>query len=389
LLVIPYFYPAEAFGGPVKVAFDVGKELVKRGHDVVVFTSDARDLENRLGVESDEVEGMSVYYFRNLSMFFVKWSKLFITPDLYRKMKLDIESFDIIHAHEYRTYQNIVVHKFAKKYGVPYVLQAHGSLPKVGRQARKWLYDVLFGLNLLRDASKGIALSSAEAEQYRRMGLPEDKVAIIPNGIDLAEYANLPAKGCFKKKFGIPEEKKIILYLGRIHKTKGVDFLIKAYAHLTKRLGVKDSVLIIAGPDDGYLDEAKALAESLGVSSSVVFTGFISKEDKLKALVDAEVFVTPSFYGFPMTFLEACAIGTPIVTTNLGDTLEWIDGKAGHVTRPTPYDIAKAIHNIISDEELRKSFSKNCVEIVKSSFSIEGVASKLEEVYKEVLEGRN
>ncbi|MEM2240474.1 MAG: hypothetical protein QXL27_09300 [Candidatus Bathyarchaeia archaeon] len=71
LLVIPYFYPAEAFGGPVKVVFDVGKELVKRGHDVVVFTSDARDLENRLGVESDEVEEISVYYFRNLSMFFV------------------------------------------------------------------------------------------------------------------------------------------------------------------------------------------------------------------------------------------------------------------------------------------------------------------------------
>ena len=389
LLVIPYFYPAEAFGGPVKVAFDVGKELVKRGHDVVVFTSDARDLENRLGVESDEVEGMSVYYFRNLSMFFVKWSKLFITPDLYRKMKLDIESFDIIHAHEYRTYQNIVVHKFAKKYGVPYVLQAHGSLPKVGRQARKWLYDVLFGLNLLRDASKGIALSSAEAEQYRRMGVPEEKITIVPNGIDLAEYANLPAKGCFKRKFGIPEEKKIILYLGRIHRTKGIDLLIKAYAYLVKKTGYKDAILVIAGPDDGYLNEAKNLVKSLNIANLVIFTGFISKEDKLKALVDSEVFVTPSFYGFPMTFLEACVIGTPIVTTNLGDTLEWIDDKAGHVTRPTPYDMAEAIYDIISDEELRKSFSKNCVEIVKSSFSIEGVASKLEEVYKEVLEGRN
>ena len=159
LFVIPYFYPAQAFGGPVKVVFDIGKELVKRGHEVVAFTSDAKDLENRLNVESDKIEGMKVYYFRNSSMFFVRRSKLFITPELSRKIKLDIKSFDIVHMHEYRTYQNIIVHKFTEKFGVPYVLQAHGSLLRIGRQARKWVYDFLFGRRILRDASKVIALS--------------------------------------------------------------------------------------------------------------------------------------------------------------------------------------------------------------------------------------
>jgi len=203
LFVTPYFYPAEAFGGPVKVAFDVGRELVRRGHEVVVFTSDAKDLENRLDVERDEIEGMQVYYFRNLFMSLVKWSKLFITPDLPKKMMSDLKSFDIVHVHEYTTYQNIVVHHFAKKFGVPYVLQAHGSLPKIGRQARKWIYDAFFGSTLLRDASKVIALSEIEAEQYKCAGVPAEKIAIVPNGIDLTEYSDLPPKGSFKKKFGL------------------------------------------------------------------------------------------------------------------------------------------------------------------------------------------
>ncbi|MEM3713254.1 MAG: glycosyltransferase [Thermoproteota archaeon] len=390
LQVVPYFQSVYAFGGPAKVAYQISRELAKRGHEVVVYTSDAKDLNLRIGKDTiDELEGIKVYYFRNISMTLVKRLKLFITPQLASKIKKDIGNFDIVHLHEYRTFQNVIIHYYTKRHGVPYILQAHGSISRIGSWKKlKWICDVLFGRVLLRDASRVIALNSFEAEQYRTMGVPEEKIAIIPNGIDLSEYANLPPKGSFKTKYNIPEDKKLILYLGRIHKTKGIDLLIKAYAHLKKKMGFEDAVLVIAGPDDGYLTEARVLANSLDIADSVMFTGFISEEDKLKALVDAEVFVTPSFYGFPMTFLEACATRTPIITTNLGDTLEWIDGKAGYVTRPIPYDIAEAVYNIISDEALRGRFSENCTNIVRSNFSIENMVSKLEKVYKEVLESR-
>ena len=152
-------------------------------------------------------------------------------------------------------------------------------------------------------------------------------------------------------------------------------------------MGNKDAVLIIAGPDDGYLNEARALANSLGIYNSVMFTGFISSEDKLKALVDADVFVTPSFYGFPMTFLEACATGTPIITTTLGDTLEWINGNVGYVSLPTYSHIAEAIYRIVSDDELHEKFSRNCRGIVRSEFSLEKVVDRLEQVYRAVAEG--
>jgi len=390
LHVCPVSYWLFKSSGSAKVAYEVSKMLSKKGHEVLLFSTDRALGKGSLRSETiDKYNGVRIFHAHRMFPSIFDKHRIYITsPNSILFLRKAIGNSDIIHIHEYRTLQNVIVQHYAKKYGIPYILQAHGSLPRIGVWLKlKWIYNVLFGYRLLRDASKVIALSEVEAEQYRHMGVPDEKIAIIPNGIDLSEYAELPPKGYFKKKFNISEDKKIILYLGRVHKTKGIDFLLRAYAHLTNEMNCKDAVLVIAGPNSGYLNEAKALANSLGVYNSTVFTGFISSEDKLGALVDADVFVTPSFYGFPMTFLEACAVGTPIVTTSLGDTLEWIDGKVGYVTQPTHHDLAKAIYRIISDDKLRRKFSRNCIKVARSDFSLEKVVEKLEKVYEEVVEG--
>ena len=128
----------------------------------------------------------------------------------YKKAKEEVGKFDVIHLHEYRTFQNVVVSHYAKKCGVSYLLQAHGSLPReIQKKGLKRMFDAAFGYNLLRDASKAIALNQREVEQYQAMGLPEDKIEILPNGIDSSEIGDLPPKGCFRKKYDIDEEEKI------------------------------------------------------------------------------------------------------------------------------------------------------------------------------------
>lgn len=390
LFVIPYFYPAEAFGGPVKVAFDVGRELVKRGHDVVVYTSDACNRENRLNIKSAEVEEMKVYYFRNISMWFVKESNLFITPELSKKMKSDLKSFDVVHAHEYTTYQNIIVHRFAKKYGVPYVLQAHGSLPKIGRRARKWIYDLFFGSYLLRDASRVIALSSMEAKQYGAAGVSAGKIAIIPNGIDLSQYCDLPPKGAFKKKFGLSEKGKIVLYLGRINKIKGVDILVRAFADIAANLN--DTTLVLVGPDDGYLGELKALIKALRMDSNVLLTGPLYGENKLQAYVDSDVYVLPSRYEtFPMGLLEACACGKPVVASMVGGLSDLIaDGVTGLLVPPEDFhQLACSIRSLLDDTVTAESIGLRGRESVKHNFAIARVADLLQSLYAEVVYGRS
>jgi len=379
LQVIPVF--SAPFGGPVTVVRSISKELAKK-HEVTVYTTSALDQRRDFKDSLFEVEpdGYHVVYFPRI----LRFSGLNVSPAMARALKVTLGEFDIIHIHSWRHFQDIIVHHYAEKYGVPYVLQTHGSLPRIMAKRRlKWIYDFLFGYRLLRDASKVVALSQMEAEQCRGMGVPEGKIEVIPNGIDLSEYSHLPPKGSFKKKFGIDDEEKVILYLGRIHKTKGIDFLVKAYAYLVKNMKCNEAVLVIAGPDDGYLAEAKSLTGSLSISDHVLFTGFVSNEDKLKALVDADVFVTPSFYGFPVAFLEACATGTPIVTTTMGDMLEWIDGNAGYVTSPTKHDLAKTTYAIISDNGLHRKFSSNCRKTVRSKFSLRKVVNRLEQVYRE------
>ena len=175
---------------------------------------------------------MYVHYFKNLSMFSVKTSRLFMTPEMYKQLNVDLsslDSFDIIHVHEYSTYQNIIVRQLAKKYDVPYVLQAHGSLPIIGREGRRWLFDAFFGHKLLKDASRVIALNRMEVDQYSLAGVPSEKIAMVPNGIDLSQFADLPKEGCFRQKFGLDENKRIVVFLGRLNKIKGLDTLVIAF----------------------------------------------------------------------------------------------------------------------------------------------------------------
>ena len=390
LQVTPYFPPAYAFGGPVKAAYQISRELIKRGHEVVVYTTDAKDFGSRLEIDSSNtIEGMKVYRFRNLSLTLVKKLKLFITPQLALFARKEVRKFDIIHLHEYRTFQNIVIHHYARKYNVPYVLQARGSLPRIGTWQRlKWIYDIFFGYRLLRDASKVIALTRIEAEQYKRMSVPEEKIAIIPNGIDLSEYAELPSKGAFKKKFNIPEDKKIILYLGRIHKIKGIDFLVKTYTYLINEMNFKDAVLVIAGPDDGFLDEVKSLVQFLGISRLVMFTGPLYGREKLGAYVDSEVVVLPSRYEtFPNVALEAYACSKPVVASNVGAIPSIVlHGETGLLFQVGDVkELANAIVHMLTHPEEVERMGRVARGLVEEKFSIDRVVTQLEMLYEKVL----
>ena len=133
LQVVPYFHPAYAFGGPVTVTYQICRELVNRGHEVVVFTSDAKSPTSRLEIESCTIiDGIKVYYMENIKNSALMKYKLFITPELIMKAKEEIRKFDVIHLREYRTYQNIIIYYYAKKHRIPYVLTTGGSLIRSG-----------------------------------------------------------------------------------------------------------------------------------------------------------------------------------------------------------------------------------------------------------------
>ncbi|TRZ52826.1 MAG: hypothetical protein D4S01_02285 [Dehalococcoidia bacterium] len=197
LQVAHVFKPLWESGGVARVAYEISKHLVAQGHELIIYTTNRSLYETNL--ETNRVlhlEGMRVYYFENLRKYFLRKTPPPVPYYLPFIAMKEVKQFDIIHIHGYRDLLTVIIHHYAKKYGIPYVLQAHGSLPMImAKQRLKWIYDVFFGYRLLRDASKVIALSRTEAKQYRDMGVPEEKIEVMPNGIDL-EYADLPPCAC-------------------------------------------------------------------------------------------------------------------------------------------------------------------------------------------------
>jgi len=373
LQVTNFFSPVH--GGSAQVPYQLSKELTKRGHEVILYTSDFK-LSQEYLIPVPEVKIHAFKTWLSLAGFQV-------TPGIIRKTKEEIRHLDIIHMHNYRTFQNTVVHHYAKKYGVPYVLQARGSLPRImTKQKLKMIFDVLGGYRLLKDATRLIALTPLEAEQYKNMGVSDDKIEVVPNAIDLSEFENLPGRGEFRKKWSINESQKIILSLSRIHRIKGLDLLAKAFAELSKEVG--DAKLVIAGPDNGYLPTLKKLIKELKIEEKVLFTGFLHGRDKLEAYAAADVYVLPSVYEtFPVAVLEACACSTPVILTDRCGIAGMIDGQAGLVV---PYDkeqLQQALLHMLDDDKMRLRFGEKGKLLVREKFNWENIAEQVERVYKE------
>lgn len=381
LQVIPRFNPKH--GGGVDVVYNISKFLSRKGHKVTILTTDYEF--NDSFANTIRKEGVEVIPFKNIFNFC-----LFIpSPDMNKWIENNIKNYDIIHLNGARSYQNNVVCKHAIKYNIPYVLQAHGSILRiVSRKAIKIAYDVCWGYNIFRNVSKCIALTESEKEAYKVAGIDESKVEIIHNGVDISKFSHLPAKGSFRRKYSLGND-KLILYLGRLHKSKGIDLIPPMFNELTTRLD--GARLIFVGPDDGYASTIKKEIKSLNLMGKTLFTGLVSEEEKLMALVDCDVFITPRFYGFPIAFLESWACGLPVITTSKGDALPWIDNYVGKVVDFNVTSLCDAVFDVLSDEIKKNSFSANSMALVRNKLNWSEIVDILESVYEDICfkEGNN
>ncbi len=387
LHVCPYFHPAVSFGGVASFTFNIVSELRRRGHDVVVYTSDAGG--KNLRVLPEVVQGIHsfpVKRFRGLVPGSI--AGLFVTPGLVRYVGGEIPRFDLVHLHEYRTFQNVVVGSAAKKSSIPYVLQAHGTLPRIGGMVfSKRLFDTLFGDRILRHASGVIAMNRFEMGQIES-GHPDlgGALGVIPNTVDLTSIDNAKIGKRFRGRFGIDDEARLIMYLGRLHPIKGVDVLLRAFSMVASE--VKDVVLVVAGPNDGALSFLSSLAESLSVGNRVLFTGLLSFEDKIGALMASEFLVVPSRYElFATVILEAFACEKPVIASAIGGLPEVvIDGKSGLLFEPgNDVQLAQRIRDLLQDRDSLKAMGKQARDLACDVYAVEKVADTLEAYYGDVL----
>ena len=387
LHICPYFNPAVAFGGVTSFTLNIVSELNRRAHDVEVYTSDAGGKNVRLPPEVIRgIHPFPVNYFRSIVPGSI--AGLFLTPGLVRQVRRELSDFDLIHLHEYRTFQNVVVSPAAKNLSIPYVLQAHGTLPRIGGKTySKHLFDTLFGNRIASNASGLIAMNRYEMEQIRNSHpRVRGEMGIIPNTVDFASIDSLQVDKSFRRRFGIDDDAKVIIYLGRLHPVKGIDVLLRSFSNLTSELA--DLALVVAGPDDGSLHALSSLAESLSIADRVRFTGLLSFEEKIAALMTSEFLVAPSRYElFATVILEAFACEKPVIASAIGGLPEIVGhGETGLLFETGNHvQLSQRMRELLEDRDLTKTLGKSARKLAEDVYAVEKVVDSLEAFYGRIM----
>lgn len=385
LQITKYFYPAVSFGGPVQCTYNLSKYLVKRGHRVVVYTTDALDISSSAKIKEKYrvIDGIEVFYFRSITRLF---EGIFVTPSMIEALRKNISFFDVVHLHEYRTFQNITF-QYLNRNRVPYVLSSHGEYSyqeeSWGQSLLRRAFELAFGKKLVANASKIHALSKFEASQYTNAGIERDKIIIVPNGVTLEALSNRSLVNDFRKFFRI-NEATVVLYLGRIHKEKGIDTLVKAFAFLSR---ARDNIkLVIAGPDDGFLGTLKEIVRTLNMQTKVVFTGSLNRKQVLAAYNCASIVVYASIQeGFGIVPLEAGLMGKPVIVSD-APAMDFVKkGKFGLVVRyGNVSQLTVAMETLLNNPELSREMGENGKKFIADNYSWETIGSKFEAIYYDV-----
>ncbi len=382
-------YPP-APGGAETHVHEVSKELVSRGHQVQVVTSDLYKETpfTRLDEDFPLVDGIPVKRFCSWSPGSEYHYVLF--PGVIRTM-LEAPA-DLLHVHSYG-YFHVNVGAFVKKIRrFPFVITPHfhPAWSMWGGEKRKKVrgfYDKHIANRVLEAADIIIGVSHHEMEQMQAsLDFDPRKIRYIPNGIDFSRFEKIPDGKAFREHYGIPEGSKVLLYTGRLAVNKGLHILMRSFKKIIAEH--PDTVLCLVGDDQGMGDKLRTMARDLDLEDKVIFTGHIGERLFRDSYGAADVFVLPSEYeAFGIVLLEALACEVPCVGTRVGGVPEVIDeGTDGLIVEYEDVDgLTEALSSLLADPERRRKMGKAGRERVREKFTWKSVVDQIEGVYRELL----
>ena len=220
-----------------------------------------------------------------------------------------------------------------------------------------------------RTAHRIVANSNAGADRLRDEGVPNRKIIVIPNGIDLCGYR--PA--------GVRDRRRIVATVANLRPEKGHDVLLRAAALVRRQVPDVRFRLIGDGPEQAAL---RALASGVGVTDIVEFLGH--REDVPALLADADVFAFPSrTEAFPNGLIEAMAAGLPVVASAVGGMLELIEHDRNGLLVPAgdEHALAAAIINVIGHESRADALGDAARATIASRYSFERMVASFTDLY--------
>jgi glycosyltransferase involved in cell wall biosynthesis len=356
LHVTQTYYPFLERGGPTVKVRSIAEGLARRGHRVSVLTSwYGRPFSGR----HVQLGGVEVIYLRARATY----RATTLNSGLLSFCKKRLPDFDVVHIYGLYDLLGPVVAHYCHKNGVPYVIEPLGMIRPIDRSFRmKRLWHAVLGKPLLHHAGLIIATSQQEEQELLDDSYPRDRIALRYNGVDLKEFASLPARGVFRTEWALPVDEPIILFLGRLIPRKGVDLLIDAFAQACPQRGR----LVIAGPEGeiGYLDKMRELAREKRVEDRTIFTGPLYGDQKKAALVDCQIFALPSRYeNFANGAAEAIACGMPVIVSDRCGISEFVAGQVGLVIPREVPALTGALRELLTNAVAYERFKAACPQV--------------------------
>lgn len=360
------------------------KYFIERGHEVHLISGNTMDLPGR-----PDVPGLHVHYLpefkrenRYLS-FAVNTLQLPRILGRLRRILLDVQP-DIVHAHSLHPYG----YWGALSGFHPFLVTPIGSdaiiLVNKSRVYRRVAKYVLSRANLVTGDSIPIQVNCEKIG----MTCPYE---LVHNGVDLTEYvADGNGGDQVRLQYGIPEGSPIIFYARAFRTLYNVDKIIRAIPHILRRRS--DCVFMFASYAGDVGSSLVRLAGDLGISSNVIFTGYLNRQQMWAHHAAATIFLSvPSSDSSPSSVYEAMASGVPTVISRL----PWTEYAMKHLRNTymlneiTPEVISQAVIHLLDDDDLRTQIRNGGLETVRRHFSYHGNMDKMESLMRRCLNGES
>ncbi|MGB9622247.1 MAG: glycosyltransferase family 4 protein, partial [Candidatus Bathyarchaeia archaeon] len=337
--IAPFYHPV--VGGVEDVIKHIAEYMANRGHEVYVVTYNRLRRSGFGSLPREEViNGVRIIRLRPS----ITWShgtyssKL---PEVIKALKPDI-----VHVHVWRHPHVFQVSRLKEAMGFKAVLHGHAPFHKLNQLGViTWIYHKLvdaLGRDYLKAYDVYISLTKHEASIITKLGISNEGIEIIPNGIE-EDVCNIG---------GNAKADDQVLYLGRISRSKNISLLLRALRHVVKE--VKSVRLVLAGPDEGLINGLLDYASRHNIN--VHYLGEVNEKSKHILYIESTLYALPSLYEpFGITLLEAETHGTPPVITGSGGQVEVAPpGLVSLWAKPMPEKYGEAIITLLVNESLRK-----------------------------------
>ncbi len=387
VMMLTWEFPPRIVGGISPHVYHLSKSLAKNGAKVYVVTCDFPGTPQHEVVDGVEVFRIDSY--KNPSPNFATWVYL-MNMNMQKEAAAIVNSLggkvDVFHAHDWLVANAGIglKHVFRK----PLLATIHST--EIGRRDgihtdyERMIHETEAWLTY--EAWRVICCSNYMVSHVRwAFGLPEDKLIMVPNGVNVQEYVTNKNADLnkFRRRFALPEE-KIVLFVGRLVYEKGIHVLINAVPKVLEKVNAK---FVVVG--NGYMKEPLSnLIRGLGLTHKVVFTGFVDEETLRNLQRCADVSVVPSFFEpFGIVALEAMAAKSPLVVSDTGGLSEIVEHDVtGVKVYPNNLDsLAWGMTRVLLDEKYANWLKNNAYKKTQERYNWDGIGRQTKNVYEAVL----